>query len=183
MKVILFFLSVCLFETGFSQKNLDFGDVYGKSINGCNDPIKSKVTKSKTLLDIFFIDEIMLSGKSQSVSLSYDGFVWSAKKVENDWLLDKVDSFALLPVFSFDSIFSGLKSNRIFLLPDQKDIINIKGSVDDGHEYTISFRAGCKLRSYKFNNPDIYKKYNKDIPEFVNYVKITEIFFNWFKKK
>jgi len=101
---------------------------------------------------------------------------------KGDWSQNRIDTFILYPVTTFDTIFATLKANKIFTLPDQKEL-KTKGSVDDGTEYQLTFKAGDKFRSYEFQNPEIFTRYNKDIPEFVSYANIVETLFNSLKPK
>ena len=86
------------------------------------------------------------------------------------------------PIVNDDTLFSTLKKNRIFVLPDQKDL-TLKSGVDDGNEYILTFKAGNKFRSYEFNNPDLYLVSNKKVSELENYVNIINILFNWLRQE
>jgi hypothetical protein len=169
-------------ETGFSQGNLDFGEVNGKSIKTCLETTDGKICRSKNYLEICLSGASLLALKYKTVILSNDGLKWSAIMYKGDWSQNRIDTFILNPVTTFDTIFAKLKSNRIFTLPDQKGL-KTKGSVDDGTDYQLTFKAGDRFRSYEFRNPDIFIKYNKDVPEFANYVNIVEILFNDLKSK
>jgi hypothetical protein len=111
------------------------------------------------------------------VNLSFDGR-WKAVLYEGNRAKNKIDTFNLQPLYSYDSIFTSLKKNRIFLLPGQEELV-LEGAVDDGYDYVLSFKAGNKFRSYEFSNPDIYREYNDNIRELENYVNIANILFTW----
>lgn len=97
--------------------------------------------------------------------------------------MDKmIDTFRLRSTISYDSIFFKLRNNKIFLLPDQTQL-KLNGSVDDGHDYRVYFKAGKKFRTYAFANPDIYKKHNPDIVEIDNYIAIIDVLSNCLKKE
>ena len=176
--IILLFLSV----NCFSQTRLDFGEIQGNDLSKCIDTIDGKICHSKNQLEIRLTKAILLSGSYESIVLAYNGIKWTAVKYEGDWIHDTVVKFDLQPIRKFEAIFSALKENKIFTLPDQEEL-NAKGSVDDGSEFSLSFKAKNKFRTYHFSNPDTYQKYNKNLIEFENYINIVEILFNWLKKE
>lgn len=179
MLIILLFSPVI----SFSQMRIDLGKVKGDSVCDFKDAAFADICKSENQLDIFLLIRSMLL-EVEAVNLSFDGQKWKAVKYEGPWYNAKKDSFTLIPTVSFDSVFSALKANNIFLLPDQHDLKNVKGEVLDGAWYVIAFKAGNKFRHYSTDNPDVYLEYkeNKHIPEFYNYVKIIEILTTWLKK-
>jgi len=178
-----FFLLIVLLITkvSFSQTNLDFGKVSGSNV--CADSVDPKICQSKNQLEIQLTRVSGLTGIYDRVFLFYDGFKWKAKKEESDLAHSTIKAYALKPLSNFDTIFNVLKSNKIFILPDQQELKNVQGSVDDGYEYTLFFKAGDQFRVYEFNNPDIYITYNKNITEFTNYLKIVEILFSGLKEE
>ncbi len=166
----------------FSQMRMDFGKVKGDSTCDFKDAAFADICNSRNQLDIFLLIRGMSLGV-EAASLSFDGQKWKAVKYEGQWYKVKKDSFALIPAVSFDSVFSALKANNIFLLPDQYELKNVKGEVLDGTWYDVAFKAENKFRHYHTSNPDVYLEYNKHIPEFYNYVKIIEILTTWLKKE
>jgi hypothetical protein len=88
----------------------------------------------------------------------------------------------LKPLISYDTIFASLRNNKVFILPDQKEL-TLEWDVDDGYDYSLSFKAGNKFRTYEFSNPEIYREHNKNVPELENYVNIINILFNWFRQE
>jgi len=176
--IILLFFNL----TSFSQTKLDFGEIRGKNISACIDTIDGEICQSKNQLEIWFTETTFLEGKYNAFILTYNGIRWAALKHEGDSLSNAVEKYRLIPVESFESIFSELKKNKLFILPDQKEL-NVKKPGDDGDAYVLTFKAGEKIRTYQFNNPRLNLKYNKDIPEFENFVNIIEILFNSFRKE
>ena len=112
----------------------------------------------------------------------FDGSGWKATYYGGSYINNKVDTFNLRPLYSFDSIFISLKKNRIFLLPDQEELI-LEGGIDDGYDYMLTFKAGNKFRTYEFSNPEGYREYNDNIKELEYYVNITNILFTWLTKE
>ena len=175
--ILIFFNLTC-----FSQTKLDFGEIRGKNISDCIDTIDGNICQSKYQLEIWLTETTFLVGKYNSINLSYNGVRWLAIKHEGDWIKNTVEKYRLNPIESFESIFSALKKNKLFILPDQKEL-DVKNLVDDGDEYELTFKAGEIIRTYQFKSPLLYRKYYKDIPEFENYINIVEILFNGLRKE
>ncbi len=162
----------------YSQKHLEFGAIKGKDISGCKDSVCGSICNSKNQLEINLFDHEAPSLHYQGIRLIFNGSIWNAIKYEGSYDQDKIDSSVLKPETSFDSIFLALKYNNIFTLPDQGELKDVKGMVDDGDEYSVSFKAGNLFRCYEFYNPRIYIRYNSNIPELTNYLNIEDILFN-----
>lgn len=175
--VSMFFSISC-----YSQISLQFDKVSGNDISCCQEISNGKICQSKYPLEIWLTRAALLVGRYETITLSFDGGKWKAKYYDVDWIRNTVDTFNLRPVYNYDTIFSALKKNRIFLLPDQKELI-LKGVVDDGYDYTVTFKADNKFRTYEFNNPDIYRRYNNNISELENYVNIINVLFSWLTKE
>ncbi len=77
-------------------------------------------------------------------------------------------------------VLDTLNRNNIFKLPDQS-FLSLKGGVDDGINYSISYKFSTKIRSYQFSNPDDYLEMNKDVIELKNYLAIIKTFDKIFK--
>lgn len=137
---------------------------------------------SRYQLEISLAEVGGLSGVYEVVTLTFDGYSWQARKVVGDWIHNKTDTIVLQPLTRSDSIFEALKANNVFTLPDQ-DSLRLKGSVDDGLEYTLSFKAGDYIRSYKFSNPEENKRTNANITELENYTSIIRVFALSFKEQ
>lgn len=180
MKLIL--IAILFSYSCYSQTNLQFDNVLGSDISSCEQSVNGKICLSKLQLEIWLTKAVLLYGKYETIKLTFDGNKWQAQYYDGDWIRNMVDTINLRPIYNYDTIFSALKKNRIFLLPDQKELI-LKGSIDDGYDYTSAFKAGNKFRTYKFSNPDIYLKYNAEVPELENYVNIIDILFTWLKKQ
>jgi hypothetical protein len=175
--VSIFFSISC-----YSQTNLQFDKVDGNDISSCQESANGKICQSKLPLEIWLTRAALLVGKYETITLSFDGDKWKAKYYNGDWIRNTIDTFNLRPIHNYDTIFAALKKNRIFLLPDQKEL-TLKGGVDDGYDYTLTFKADNKFRTYEFSNPDIYRKYNDNISELENYVNIINILFSWLTKE
>src|SRR5687767_11760395 len=131
-----------------SQTLLQFGEVKGNDISNCQESSKGKICQSKFQLEIWLTNAMLLAGKYETITLSFDGNNWEAKKYKGDWITNAVDTIKLQPLYGYDTLLSILKKNRIFVLPDQTDL-GLKNSVDDGNEYTLIFKAGNKFRTYE----------------------------------
>lgn len=176
MIVNSFFCTQC-----FSQNKLDYGEVVGNNVSTCKTKIDGTICKSKNELEISLTRAWLLAGRYETITITYNNIKWEASKLEGDWVHNTKIDYAVIPLTSFEKILDTLKINGIFILPDQKEL-KYNGSVDDGTEYTLSFKAGKKFRSYSFENPDIYLESNKNSTEFLHYTNIVEILFNQFKK-
>jgi hypothetical protein len=178
---LLFILMFCSVSC-YSQAILEIGKVKGENISNCRDSIEGNICHSKLPLDIWLTRSSFLVGKYETINLSFDGGGWKATYYDGSYRSNKIDTFNLHPLYSYDSIFVALKKNRIFLLPDQEELI-LEGAIDDGYDYMLTFKAGNKFRTYEFSNPDIYREYNDNIKELENYVNITNILFTWLAKE
>jgi hypothetical protein len=166
----------------FSQQTLDLGEVIGTDVRFCDDKNTKDLCHSKFQLDIYLVDVTWPNGTYVSTELTYDGFVWTTTRYEGDLMDKMIDTFRLKCTVSCDSLFFKLRTNKIFLLPDQ-DQLKLKGSIDDGHEYRVYFKAAEKFRTYAFANPDRFKKHNPDIGEIDNYIAIVDVLSNSLKKE
>jgi hypothetical protein len=176
----LLFIPIFLSFSCYAQSVLEIGKVNGEDISKCRDSLEGKICHSKLPLEIWLTRSSFLVGEYETVNLSFDGN-WKATYYEGSYIKNKEDTFNLRPVYNYDTIFAALKKNRIFLLPDQADLI-LEGAVDDGNDYMLTFKAGNKFRTYEFSNPDIYREYNDNIKELENYVNIINILFAWLAK-
>ena len=178
----LLFISIFFSVSCYSQTILDIGKVKGVDILKCQDSLEGKICRSKLPLDIWLTRSAFLVGKYETINLLFDGSSWKATYYDGSYTTNKVDTFDLRPLYSYDTIFVSLKKNRIFLLPDQEDLI-LEGAIDDGYDYMLTFKAGNKFRTYEFSNPEIYREYNDNIKELEHYVNITKILFTWLAKE
>ena len=94
----------------------------------------------------------------------------------------KTETTYIQPKTGYDTVFSSLKRNNIFGLDDQ-DKLPLKGTVDDGTDYMLQYKIGDTCRSYSFNNPEYYKKWNKNLPALDYYINIVHILFDEFANK
>ena len=173
--IALFFSTSC-----HSQTHLQFDEVKGNDIATCDVLSDGKICQSKSQFEIWLTRASPLFGRFETINLVFVANEWKAKKFVTDFIRHEADTINLKPLINYDTIFSSLKKNRVFILPDQKEL-TLEGSVDDGYEYFLAFKAGNKFRKYKFSNPDIYLEQNKNIPELENYVNIINILFNWLR--
>ena len=135
--------------SGYSQGQLDFGEVQGNNIHTCNPKNGGKVCKSKNEFEISLTRARVIAGKYETVTLIYNNSKWQAYKYEGDWIHDFIAKFKLTPISTFEQIFSDLKTNKVFTLPDQKDL-QYESTVDDGTEYVLTFKAQNQFRTYRF---------------------------------
>ena len=180
MKIL--FISIFFSVSCYSQAVIEIGKVTGYDIAKCQDSLEGKICQSKLPLDIWLTKSAFMSGRYETINLSFSGSGWKATYYDGSYINNEVDTFNLRPLYSYDSIFVALKKNRIFLLPDQEELI-LEGAIDDGYDYMLTFKAGNKFRTYEFSNPDLYREYNDNIKELEYYINITNILFNWLAKE
>lgn len=110
-------------------------------------------------------------------TLSFDGEKWSGEIISSFPFLG--DSLKKINCsLNFKAILDSLIEYRIFTLPDQS-LLNLDGGVDDGMNYSISYKVYTKYRSYNFSNPEIYlKEYekNRSVKELKLYISIIDLF-------
>lgn len=165
------------FVACFAQKQLDFGEV--KQSSGQTTAVQKdrSICNSAFQLEISLTRAWLLMGRYENVSLTFDGLKWNAVKLKGNWMNGKTDTVAVIPVLDYDTLFTALKSNNVFLL-DNQDLLQLKGTVDDGTEYSLSYKAGDYCRSYQFHNPEEYKMMNKDVSALTNYINIVKLLFD-----
>jgi hypothetical protein len=181
MRVLL--LICCFFQfSASSQVRLDFGEVVGKDISMCNSQDTAAICNSKSQLEITLTKASLLMGMYETVTISYDGLKWHSSKLEGNWIHNSQVRYSVVPILPFDTVFAILKERSIFTLPNQ-DELRYEGSVSDGAEYVLSFKAGAKYRTYSFENPSIYLRFNKHLKAFKDYEAIVKTIFEQFKKE
>lgn len=173
--IALFFSISC-----HSQTHLQFDEVRGNDIATCDELSNGKICQSKSQFEIWLTRASSLFGRFETINLVFDGNGWKAKHFVKDFMRNETDSNNLKPLYNYDTIFSSLKKNRVFILPDQKEL-TLESSVDDGYDYFLAFKAGNKFRKYEFSNPEAYLEQNKNVLELENYVNIINILFNWLR--
>jgi hypothetical protein len=178
--ILLFFLSA---SKTFSQLNINTNDVLDTdSLTQLSWPIYfdsligiKPITKSNNLLEIRLY-EISMSGY-RCRTLCFDGTKWSGKIIRS-FIFQNDSLIKLNYSLNFKAILDTLIEYRIFTLPSQR-LLTLEGSVDDGMNYSVSYKVGLKYRNYDFSNPDVYlKEYekNKDVQELKLYIAIIDIF-------
>jgi hypothetical protein len=169
---------------GFSQKLLDFGEITADS-GFCKKP-KNKtfsnthyriydICNSKHQLEIHFEATTFLLYSYHLIKITYDTISgWEAFTS----IPFKEDSLKKIIIKKdFEKILDTLKENGIFTLPDQQDL-KLKGSVDDGIEYSVTFKANNKFRTYNYNNPEIMLDMNEGNHELEQFIRIIHLFKN-----
>jgi hypothetical protein len=196
------FLAICLILSSchsFAQK-LDLGTIKNDTSFSCRGVL---VFDNRSIDSLYGLGNLCASSNAVEIRLgimyqpfpifdivvlSFNGNIWSAKKIEaslSDMLYGdrkKIRVHTLIAKIDLDSVFNYLKANSIFNLPDQ-DEIKPDGLVDDGAYYFLTYKAGNSFGSYKFNNPGYYKDKYREIPQFSNYTAIKDVFESWLKKE
>ena len=175
----------------FSQKQLTLGKVNADKnfCKGEDSHDSSNICNSKNQLEIWFANRsVSISDWDMDYSLiklQYNESGWKAVKyvyklTESDsnpykaiYEIDK--EIALKPPTGFENIFSELKQNNIFTLPDQQKLIP-DSVMNGGNFYNLTFKARNKFRSYTFFNPERYKEKYETLTELRNYEKIAILF-------
>jgi hypothetical protein len=191
----LFFIQFAFFVApAFGQKTLDFRPIIADH-SFCLDEKatdSNSICNSKNLLEIWLsiisIDTVHFIIDHSAIKLQFDGCNWKGvrntyklKELESDpsRAIDEVASkIALKAINGFDSLFAILKNNNIFILPDQRSLIQ-DSVLDDRILYTIIFKVGDKFRSYSFFDLESNKSNYGKLPEFENYKNITKAFLNF----
>jgi hypothetical protein len=112
----------------------------------------------------------------------YPQYITKRKKILSEILMKKTktDSAGL-----FMSIFDSLKSNQLFLLPDQRTVIKRtinEGviAVSDGVLYTITYKVGNLYRRYYYGNPEIFATHYPKELEYKQVIAIIHLLDNIF---
>jgi len=176
MRVVLTIVLNAVFVICFAQRRLDFGEVKGNSNYTTIAQKDNSICNSAYQLEISLTRAWLLTGQYETVNLTFDGWKWNAVKLRGSWINEKADTIAVSPLVDYDTLFFALKSNNIFLL-DNQNFLKLKGTVDDGTEYNLSYKAGKYCRSYGFYNPEVYKEMNKDASALTNYINIAQLLF------
>jgi hypothetical protein len=188
----------------FSQKHLGFGQIKADSTFSCIDQLNIIYQEGGTYNGHSTgLKSICQSGNEFEIrlfvahrpSVSWDLFVitfnnniWSATKYSFDWGRKSFDTAQpitisdLRPKNGFDSLFSNLKMNHVFTLPDQ-NVLAQEILVHDGNIYFLTFKADNKFRRFYFEDPDAYKEHFKNIPEFINFGNIVYFFYKELEKE
>lgn len=176
MKVVLTIVLNAVSFLCFAQKKLDFGEIKENSNYMMIGQSDKSICNSAYQLEISLTRAWLLMGRYENVNLTFDGWKWCAVKLNGNLIAGKTDTIAVVPVINYDTLFLALKSNNIFLLDDQ-DLLKLKGTADDGTEYSLSYKAGKHCRSYKFQNPEVYKRMNENVVALTNYINIVQLLF------
>ena len=131
----------------------------------------NSITNSTNVIEIRLYEHVMFGARCQI--LCFDGTKWSGKTT-GILCYSKDSLITLNSNLNFYKILDSLTRNNIFTLPDQS-ALTLKGSADDGVDYSILYKVGSKFRSYEFSNPDYYAEMNKEIKELKNYVTVVAI--------
>ena len=171
------------FSKGFSQVDINTNDILDRdSLTNFSLPIYfdsfigiKPIYKSNNPIEIRLYEISMFGYRCRT--LCFDGAKWSGEVIRSSIYQD--DSLTKLnSSLNFKAILDTLIKGRVFTLPSQR-LITLDGSVDDGMNYSISYKVGSKYRSYDFSNPDVYLKEfekNKDVQELKLYIAIIDIF-------
>ncbi len=167
-------------DTGFSCNDL-YVQREGMARNGHSAGLKT-ICQSENELEIRLFVVHRPSPTWDLIVLTYNKGTWSLSKYldnigrTNYDTAHPVQMFSVKPKQGFDSLFSSLKMNQVFTLPNQ-DVLTKDYLVDDGDIYFLSFKAGNKMRRYYFENPEEYKEHFEKIKEFQFYDNIASIFY------
>jgi hypothetical protein len=124
-------------------------------------------------------------GGFETRTITFDGTSWNSKLIEEplgysyDTILEKTKIKKIVPKQSYEQIITKLENIGLFTLRNQSEL-NITNRVFDGALYSISYKVGNKFRQLTFDNPKIYKKYNRNKKEFRRYIRLIKIFENSF---
>ncbi len=120
-----------------------------------------------------------MTGGYETVHLTFNGHHWTAKKLNGNMSFKKVVTTIIKPKINYDTVIACLTRNNVFNLDNQDNLV-LKGSVDDGINYTLTYKVADTCRTYYFNNPEYYKEWNKNVQALDNYINIIRILFDDF---
>ena len=182
--LLLFFLMSFHFIVA---AQLDYGKVKGrkdycKKHTPCKcDSLNTHICNSKNELEIRvdYVDSNMVqhfqmltydSSKKWSAIVILDTLVYAR---DRRTLVKKSSrTYALDPVTSFENIYNELKNNNIFRLTDINEF--------SGRSYTLTYKAGDKIRQYSFPDPVQLRVFNPARGGMKRYSNIVDIFTNQF---
>jgi hypothetical protein len=159
---------------------------HSNNIDAYNDSLHfgiGNILYSPNDIEIRLKTYVLHSGDEYLVIISNHQGNWDAKKysvsrngpysIVTAISFQKTPGEASIYNYVFDTIFDTLKLNNIFLLPGPNGL-KIKGRVDDGIIYHITFKVGNKFRRYGFANPAAYIDDNPEVEELKQFVKIYQ---------
>ena len=183
------FVLLILFPFIIEAQNLPItGEVRADSSFVCIDWLQSdssafgvkEICNSENFIEIRLKTHIMAS--SELLILSFKNNEWFAEKHSFEYVTKKKKVISVTPkkeirkdsATLFTTIFENLKSNMVFLLPDQKNLKKEERAliVSHGVLYSLSFKAGNSFRRYNYSNPEIFTKY---FPTVLAYKQMTQI--------
>jgi len=145
----------------------------------CNSKVPIEIRLAIRHIEKLSIDysQIILTFQSsgwKAIKKTYTFQEIQANPYKAAFVIDKI--IPLIATNGFDRLFENLKSNDIFCLPNQSEII-ADTVMNGGTFYNLTFKVGESFRTYFFFNPD---KYVKQSPrdEFLKYNGIADIFQN-----
>ena len=177
-----------------SQKRLDYGAIRANPDFTCTDTAIESYCKLDKICNSENEIEIRLEALYEPLAdfalyvLANNDSAWTVTRYSRSTHRSTNDTAISIVADTLNNrriverLIDTLKQNDVFALPDQDDL-KINGYVDDGDNYTLTFKVGRKFRSYNFNNPDIYKEDYRQMKEFKNYSNIVNAFYNAFSKK
>lgn len=182
-RTLILLILILTSSKGFSQIDINPNAILDRdSLTNLSWPIYfdsligiKPIYKSTNLLEIRLYEIGMIGYRCRT--LCFDGEKWSGEIISGGLVSD--DSLKQFNCsLNFKSILDSLIEYRVFRLPSQR-LLALDGGVDDGINYSISYKVYTKYRNYDFSNPDIYlKEYekNKDVLELKLYIAIINIF-------
>jgi len=183
------FVLLILFPFTIEAQNLPItGEVHADSSFVCIDWLQSdssafgvkEICNSENFIEIRLTTHLM--GSSELLILSFKNKEWVAEKHSFNYVTKKRKVISVIPkkeirkdsAALFTTIFENLKSNRVFLLPDQKNLKKEEGTliITHGRLYRLSFKAGNSFRRYSYSNPERFTEY---FPAVMAYKQMTQI--------
>ncbi len=190
---ILIFSPFC----AYTQQRPEYGKVRSDSSFNCHefnqDSIPyglGKICHSKNELEIRLKSIYRPNGGRELIVLSYANNTWDARKymVTSGIVGSKIETTYFQNPYKndhniemiFNNLFDTLKTNNIFLLPNQSEMGH-ELTVFDGTLYIITYKAGNKFRSYQYENPEAYLTQFPDKAEYRQLKTIIITLKNFFK--
>jgi hypothetical protein len=171
-----------------AQKMPDTGKILADSNFICTDPIQPDSTEFNVKEichsnnDIEIRLKTNVGATSELIILLFNNNKWTAEKYYPEYITRRRKILSeVLRIKTkndsagyFTSIFESLRSNSLFILPDQQGIKS-RLFVVDGILYTVTFKVGNEYRRYRYSSPELQAKQYPNVPEYKQVLSIINL--------
>jgi hypothetical protein len=176
----------------FNQNKIEFGAIRADSsfkakhrtsyVDSLNFGI-GNILNSNNELEIRLMTAVLPHAGYDIIILTYNNGTWDARKFlfehshyypTTSVTYIQIDSNKKTIIDNyFESAFDTLKQNKIFLLPNMRELKYDK-EIFDGTAFALSFKVKDQFREYFFDNPGQYAELNPNITEFKQFDRIVK---------